>query len=123
MPTDHAAAPENLEIPDTTAPRTPGSGRRLITHLFQEEILPEPQLEEMFTVPSTIEGADMSAGLQLFEYGGKVYWLKSGARYGHSAVVVATRDLSRTLVHSANSTHAKGELKPVARRIASAALK
>ncbi|MFD3563042.1 hypothetical protein ACFWVU_25740 [Streptomyces sp. NPDC058686] len=45
----------------------------------------------------------MSAGLQLFEYGDKVYWLKKGARYGYSAVVVATRDLSRTLVHSVNS--------------------
>lgn len=78
----------------------------------------------MFAVPSGIEGADMSAGLQRFAYGGEVYWLKSGARYGCSAVVVATRDLSRTLVYSVNSTYAKGEsMNKVAQRIASAALK
>ncbi|MEU9208396.1 serine hydrolase domain-containing protein [Streptomyces sp. NPDC048415] len=97
---------------------------RLITHLFRGDLVPEPQLEEMFTVPSGIEGADMSAGLQRFAYKGTVYWLKSGARYGYSAVVAATRDLSRTLVHSVNSTDAKGEeMNPVARRIAPAALK
>jgi CubicO group peptidase (beta-lactamase class C family) len=97
---------------------------RLITHLFRGDLVPEPQLEEMFTVPSGIEGADMSAGLQRFAYKGTVHWLKSGARYGYSAVVAATRDLSRTLVHSVNSTDAKGEeMNPVARRIAPAALK
>jgi D-alanyl-D-alanine carboxypeptidase len=53
-----------------------------------------------------------------------VYWLKSGSRYGYSAVVVATRDLSRTLVHSVDSTDAKGEsMNAVATRIAPAALK
>lgn len=46
---------------------------RLITHLFRGEIAPKPQLEETFTVPSNIEVADMSAGLQRFEYAGKVY--------------------------------------------------
>jgi D-alanyl-D-alanine carboxypeptidase len=96
---------------------------RLITRLFRGDLVPARQLEEMFTVPSGIEGADMSAGLQRFEYGGEVYWLKSGARYGYSAVVAATRDLSRTLVYSVNSTDAKGEsMNPVARRIALAAL-
>ncbi|WP_329552690.1 serine hydrolase domain-containing protein [Streptomyces sp. NBC_00696] len=97
---------------------------RLITSLFRGRIVPRPQLREMFTVPAGIEGASYSAGLQRFEYGGKVYWLKSGARYGYSAVVVATRDLSRTLVYSVNSTDAKGEsMNAVAERIALAALK
>ncbi|MFD4874102.1 serine hydrolase domain-containing protein [Streptomyces sp. NPDC058420] len=97
---------------------------RLITSLFRGRIVPGPQLREMFTVPAGIEGASYSAGLQRFEYGGKVYWLKSGARYGYSAVVVATRDLSRTLVYSVNSTDAKGEsMNAVAERIALAALK
>ncbi|MEU9288914.1 serine hydrolase domain-containing protein [Streptomyces sp. NPDC048275] len=97
---------------------------RLITHLFRGDLVPKPQLKEMFTVPSHIKGADMSAGLQRFEYGGKVYWLKSGARYGYTAIVAATRDLSRTLVYSVNSTDAKGEeMNPVAERIALAALK
>jgi D-alanyl-D-alanine carboxypeptidase len=97
---------------------------RLITALFRGRIVPGPQLREMFTVPAGIEGATYSAGLQRFEYGGKVYWLKSGARYGYSAVVVATRDLSRTLVYSVDSTDAKGEsMNAVAMRIALAALK
>ncbi|MGR3869412.1 serine hydrolase domain-containing protein [Streptomyces graminifolii] len=97
---------------------------RLITSLFRGRIVPGPELREMFTVPAGIEGASYSAGLQRFEYGGKVYWLKSGARYGYSAVVVATRDLSRTLVYSVNSTDAKGEsMNAVAERIALAALK
>ncbi|PKT73677.1 peptidase [Streptomyces populi] len=97
---------------------------RLVTHLFRGDLVPARQLEEMFTVPSDIEGADMSAGLQRFEYGGTVYWLKSGARYGYSTVIAATRDLSRTVVYSVGSTDAKGEeMNPVARRIALAALK
>ncbi|WP_435221465.1 serine hydrolase domain-containing protein [Streptomyces sp. Tue6028] len=97
---------------------------RLITRLFRGDLVPGPQLEEMFTVPAGIEGADMSAGLQRFEYGGTVYWLKSGARYGYSTAVAATRDLSRTLVYSVNSTDAKGEsMNPVAQRIAMAALR
>ncbi|MFE9878257.1 serine hydrolase domain-containing protein [Streptomyces sp. NPDC005784] len=97
---------------------------RLITRLSGGDLVPARQLEEMFTVPPGIEGADMSAGLQRFEYGGTVYWLKSGARYGYSTVVAATRNLSRTLVYSVGSTDAKGEsMNPVARRIALAALK
>jgi len=97
---------------------------RLITALFRGRIVPRPQLKEMFTVPAGIKGASYSAGLQRFEYDGKVYWLKSGARYGYSAVVLATRDLSRTLVYSVNSTDAKGEsMNAVAERIALAALK
>ena len=97
---------------------------RLVNRLFRGAIVPRPQLREMFTVPADIEGADMSAGFQRFVYGGKVYWLKSGARYGYSALVLATRDLSRTLVYSVNSTDAKGEeMNAVAERIAIAALK
>ncbi|WP_405990494.1 serine hydrolase domain-containing protein [Streptomyces sp. NBC_00986] len=97
---------------------------RLVTALFRGRIVPGPQLKEMFTVPAGIEGATYSAGLQRFEYGGKVYWLKSGSRYGYSAVVLATRDLSRTLVYSVNATDAKGEsMNAVAERIALAALK
>ncbi len=78
----------------------------------------------MFTVPAGIEGATHSAGLQRFEYGGRVAWIRSGARYGYSTVLGATRDLNRTLVHSVNSTDAKGEsMNPVAERIAPAALR
>ncbi|MET9497535.1 serine hydrolase domain-containing protein [Streptomyces sp. NPDC006552] len=97
---------------------------RLVTRLFRGDLVPGPQLAEMFTVPAGIAGADMSAGLQRFEYGGRVLWLKSGARYGYTTMVGATRDLSRTLAYSVNSTDAKGEaMNPVAERIARAALK
>lgn len=97
---------------------------RLLTSLFRGRIVPRPQLREMFTVPAHIEGATYSAGLQRFVYEGKVYWLKTGGRYGYNTVIAGTRDLSRTLVHSVNSTDAKGEdMNPVVRRIAMAALK
>ncbi|MEU6257535.1 serine hydrolase domain-containing protein [Streptomyces sp. NPDC047043] len=97
---------------------------RLITALFRGRIVPGPQLGEMFTVPAGIEGATYSAGLQRWEHEGKVYWFKSGARYGYSTAIAATRDLSRTLVYSVNSTDAKDETpNPVTTGIVTAALK
>ncbi|TQJ56037.1 beta-lactamase family protein [Streptomyces sp. NBC_00080] len=96
---------------------------RLLTSLFRGRIVPGPQLREMFTVPAHIDGATYSAGLQRFAYEGKVYWLKSGGRYGYNALIAGTRNLGRTLVYSVNSTDAKGEgMNPVAQRIAMAAL-
>ena len=78
----------------------------------------------MATVPPGTEGATHSAGLQRFAYEGRASWLKSGARYGYSPVIAGTRDMSRTLVHSVDSTDAKGEsMNAVARQIALAALK
>ncbi|WP_419995304.1 serine hydrolase domain-containing protein [Streptomyces boninensis] len=98
---------------------------RLLTALFQGRIVPEPQLREMFTLPKVEEGdVTMSAGLQRFELGGKAYWGKTGSRYGYQAAIAATRDLSRTVVYSVNSTDAKGEsMNPVAERIVMAAVK
>ncbi|CAM5602312.1 Peptidase OS=Streptomyces fumanus OX=67302 GN=GCM10018772_17540 PE=4 SV=1 [Streptomyces fumanus] len=97
---------------------------RLITALFRGRIVPGPQLEEMFTTPPGLDGATYSAGLQRLETGGKVFWGKSGARYGYSTLVAATRDLSRTLVYSVNTTDAKGTgSNPVTDRIIGAALK
>lgn len=97
---------------------------RLITSLFQGRIVPRPQLEEMFTVPSDIPGATYSAGLQRGEFDGKVFWLKTGSRPGFIAVAGATRDLSRTLVYSINATDAKGtELNAVAQRVVGAAVR
>ncbi|WP_314219082.1 serine hydrolase domain-containing protein [Streptomyces zaehneri] len=97
---------------------------RLLTSLFRGRIVPGPQLREMFTVPAHIDGATYSAGLQRFVYEGKVYWLKSGGRYGYNALIAGTRNLGRTLVYSVNSTDAKGEgMNAVAQRIAMAALK
>ncbi|MCF4140575.1 beta-lactamase family protein [Streptomyces sp. Tue 6430] len=97
---------------------------RLLTSLFGGRIVPRPQLREMFTLPARIEGATYSAGLQRFENGGRIYWLKTGGRYGYNAIVAGTRDLDRTLVYSVNTTDAKGEgMNPVAERIALAALR
>ncbi|MEU0741901.1 serine hydrolase domain-containing protein [Streptomyces sp. NPDC006134] len=96
---------------------------RLVTALFRGEIVPEPQLREMFRVPR-VEGATYSAGLQRFAHEGTVYWLKTGARPGYSTAIAASRDLRRTLVYSVTSTDAKGEsMNPVAERIVAAALK
>ncbi|MFC8515047.1 serine hydrolase domain-containing protein [Streptomyces sp. NPDC057257] len=99
--------------------------QRLVTALFGGRIVPPgPELEEMFTVPAGIEGATYSAGFQRFELDGKVYWFKSGARYGYSTAVGGSRDLRRTLVYSVNSTDSKSEdMNKVAERIVLAALK
>ncbi|MFI9252782.1 serine hydrolase domain-containing protein [Streptomyces sp. NPDC053069] len=97
---------------------------RLITALFGGRIVPQPQLQEMFTVPAGIKDATYSAGLRQLTYKGTVYWTKSGARYGYSTGIVATQNLSRTLVYSVNSTDAKGDgMNPVAQRIVLAAVK
>ncbi|MFJ2741300.1 serine hydrolase domain-containing protein [Streptomyces sp. NPDC087440] len=90
--------------------------------LFRGQVVRGPLLEEMFTVPD-IEGANMSAGLQRFDAGnGQILWLKTGGRWGYNAIIAAPRDLSRTLVHSVNSTDAKGkDMNPTAVRILRAA--
>ncbi|MEY9994661.1 D-alanyl-D-alanine carboxypeptidase [Streptomyces sp. V4I8] len=90
---------------------------RLLFALFRGRVVPEPQLKEIFTVPD-IDGATMSAGLQRFELNGKVIWAKTGARPGYHTVVAATRDLSRTVVYSVNSTDAKGDGLAIAQRFA-----
>ncbi|MFE6889685.1 serine hydrolase domain-containing protein [Streptomyces sp. NPDC057694] len=96
---------------------------RLLVALFRGRIVPARQLKEMFTVPAGIDGATMSAGLQRIELGGRTYWGKTGSRYGYSAALAATRNLSRTLVYSVNATDAKGEeMNPVAERIVMAAV-
>ncbi|WP_420034875.1 serine hydrolase domain-containing protein [Streptomyces sp. cg28] len=95
---------------------------RLLTSLFRGRIVPRPQLAEMFTVPSDIKDATMSAGLERTEFDGVTYWGKSGARYGYSGAMAATRDLSRTLVYAITATDAKGAgMNPVAQRIVLAA--
>ena len=73
--------------------------------------------KEMFTVPD-IAGATMGASLERYELNGKVIWGKTGARPGYHTVVAATRDLSRTVVYSVNSTDAKGDGLAIVRRFA-----
>ncbi|KOV31409.1 serine hydrolase domain-containing protein [Streptomyces sp. XY152] len=96
---------------------------QLVTALFGGQIVPEPQLREMFTVPTDIKGAAYSAGLTRWEHEGTVYWLKTGARPGYSTAIAATEDLSRTLVYALTDTDAKDTTpNPVAERIKRAAL-
>ncbi|GLF96859.1 serine hydrolase domain-containing protein [Streptomyces yaizuensis] len=81
---------------------------RFLVALFRGRVVPEPQLREMFTLPG-VPGATRSAGLERFVINGRVVWGKSGARPGYQTGMAATRDLSRTVVFSANSTDAKGD--------------
>ncbi|UFR01983.1 beta-lactamase family protein [Streptomyces sp. Go40/10] len=90
---------------------------RLLVGLFRGRVVPEPQLEEMFTLPD-VPGARYGAALERFEVNGKVIWGKTGSRPGYAAVIAATRDLSRTLVYSVDSTDAKGDGLSVAQRFA-----
>ncbi|MFA3876816.1 serine hydrolase domain-containing protein [Streptomyces sp. MMCC 100] len=97
---------------------------RLLTSLFRGRIVPEPQLEEMFTTPAGLPDATRSAGLEYKKVGDQIFWGKSGSRYGYSALIGGTRDLSRTLVCSVNATDAKSaESNPVLDAITAAALK
>ncbi|WP_406419813.1 serine hydrolase domain-containing protein [Streptomyces sp. NBC_01614] len=90
---------------------------RLLFALFRGRVVPEPQLKEMFAVPD-IEGATMGASLERFELNGKEIWGKTGSRPGYHTVVAATRNLSRTVVYSVNSTDAKGDGLSIAQRFA-----
>lgn len=97
---------------------------RLLTALFRGRIVPEPQLEEMFTPPAGLPDATYSAGLQYKKLGDELFWGKSGSRYGYTTLIGGTRDLSRTLVYSVTATDAKSaESNPVVDRITAAALK
>jgi D-alanyl-D-alanine carboxypeptidase len=90
---------------------------RLLRALFRGRVVPEPQLREMFTVPD-LPGATMAAALERFELNGKEIWGKTGSRPGYHTVVAATRDLSRTVVYSVNSTDARGDGLAIASRFA-----
>ncbi|MFI0189959.1 serine hydrolase domain-containing protein [Streptomyces sp. NPDC017082] len=81
---------------------------RLLVGLFRGRVVPEPQLREMFTLPD-VPGARYGAGLERFEVNGREIWGKTGSRPGYTAAIAATRDLSRTLVYSVNSTDSKGD--------------
>ncbi|MER6013682.1 serine hydrolase domain-containing protein [Streptomyces bluensis] len=91
--------------------------QRLLVGLFRGRVVPEPQLKEMFTVPD-VPGATMGAALERFELNGREIWGKTGSRPGYHTVVAATRDLSRTVVYSVNSTDAKGDGLAIVKRFA-----
>jgi D-alanyl-D-alanine carboxypeptidase len=84
------------------------------THaLFRGRIVRGPLLEEMFTLPKvtdfgTGKPAAYAVGLSMKVLGGREVWGKTGGRWGYNAAIASTRDGSRTLVYSVNSTDAKG---------------
>ncbi|MFJ8853114.1 serine hydrolase domain-containing protein [Streptomyces sp. NPDC102437] len=89
---------------------------RFTRALFGGRVVRGPLLQEMFTLPDasvreygTGKPAAYSAGLSVMRLGGREVWGKTGGRWGYNTVVAATRDLSRTLVYSVNSTDAKGD--------------
>jgi D-alanyl-D-alanine carboxypeptidase len=96
---------------------------RLMVALFRGRLVPQPQLEAMFTVPDVpMYGspgrAAYSAGLTRFQLGDVTVWAKSGDRPGYNNGMGATRDLSRRLVYSVNTLHMGGADQPqVAQRI------
>ncbi|MFH8755006.1 hypothetical protein [Streptomyces atroolivaceus] len=53
--------------------------------------------------------AQYSVGLSMLPLGGRAVRGKTGGRWGCDTVVAATRELSRTLVYSVDSTDAKGQ--------------
>ncbi|MBD0418044.1 beta-lactamase family protein [Streptomyces sp. TRM S81-3] len=87
---------------------------RFTKALFKGRIVRGPLLEEMFTVPKVTafgseEPAAYSVGLSVKTLGGREVWGKTGGRWGYNAAIGSTRDGSRTLVYSVNSTDAKGQ--------------
>ncbi|MCX4697599.1 serine hydrolase [Streptomyces sp. NBC_01373] len=90
---------------------------RLLVGVFRGRVVPEPQLKEMFAVPD-VPDATMGAPFSPFKLNGRTVWAKTGSRPGYHTVVAATRDLSRTVVYSVNSTDARGDGEAIARRFA-----
>lgn len=88
---------------------------RFTLALFSGRLVPAVQLEEMFTVPAvkdfvTGKSAALTAGMARIKLpDGTIAWGKTGGRHGYNTAIGGTRDVSRTLVYSVNSTDAKGQ--------------
>ncbi|MER5714315.1 serine hydrolase domain-containing protein [Streptomyces sp. NPDC002132] len=96
---------------------------RFTRALFCGHVVRGPLLEEMFTLPKVTDlgsgdPAAYAVGLSMKKLGGREVWGKTGGRWGYNAAIASTRDGSRTLVYSVNSTDAKGkDMNPVALNI------
>ncbi|QLH19859.1 serine hydrolase [Streptomyces sp. Rer75] len=86
---------------------------RFTKALFRGRVVRGPLLREMFTLPKVpdVSGAPAaySVGLSMQKLGGREVWGKTGGRWGYNTAIASTRDGSRTLVYSVNSTDAKGQ--------------
>ncbi|MFE5209648.1 serine hydrolase domain-containing protein [Streptomyces sp. NPDC056600] len=96
----------------------------LLVSLFRGKVVPGPYLDQMFEVPEVKDydtGEDATIGLGLERFvnpAGLEIWGKTGSRPGYHTVIAATRDLSRTVVYSVNSTDARGDGNAIAQRFA-----
>ncbi|HWD04154.1 MAG TPA: serine hydrolase domain-containing protein [Amycolatopsis sp.] len=77
--------------------------------LFRGRLVPQPQLQRMFTVPNvkihgSADPAIYSQGLMTATVNGVTVWGKTGSRYGYTNGIWATRDLQRRAVYSINTT-------------------
>ncbi|MBF9128464.1 beta-lactamase family protein [Plantactinospora sp. S1510] len=124
-----------VDVTNWSQTMTPAAGDMISTladldtflrELFAGRLLPAAQLDEMFTLPETSDGepALYSIGLTAFPLPtGEVLWGKSGARWGYSTAIAASRDGTLRAVYSVNSTDAKGDTQPaITERIIGAAL-
>ncbi|MFK4189850.1 serine hydrolase domain-containing protein [Streptomyces sparsogenes] len=88
---------------------------RFTKALFQGRVVRGPLLDqEMLSLPKVTDfrtgaPAAYSVGLSMKKLGGREVWGKTGGRWGYNAAIASTRDGSRTLVYSVNSTDAKGQ--------------
>ncbi|MCP3104630.1 beta-lactamase family protein [Myxococcus sp. K15C18031901] len=77
--------------------------------LFRGGLLPEAQLEELFTVPDVplVGGGQAlhSAGLTRWTLEGLTLWGQRGASPGYVSGMLATRDVRRRLIYSLNTLH------------------
>jgi D-alanyl-D-alanine carboxypeptidase len=92
---------------------------RFLVAVFTGRLLPQPQLDLMFTVPDVPtygsgEPAAYTMGLSRIQFGNLTLWGKSGDRPGYNNGMGATRDLSRRLVYSVNTLHMGGDQPPSA---------
>ncbi|MDQ0960685.1 D-alanyl-D-alanine carboxypeptidase [Streptomyces sp. B4I13] len=100
---------------------------RFTQALFGGRVVRGPLWEEMLTLPKVADfksgaPAAYSVGLSMKKLGGREVWGKTGGRWGYNTAIASTRDGSRTLVYSVNSTDAKGQdMNEVAQNIMVAA--
>ncbi|MET7294835.1 serine hydrolase domain-containing protein [Streptomyces griseoloalbus] len=90
---------------------------RFLVAVFEGRVVPQPLLDQMLTVPD-ITGATYGMAWQRFVHNGTEIWGKTGSRPGYHTVLAATRDLSRTVVHSVNAKTAREDGFPLVARFA-----
>ncbi|GLY53115.1 serine hydrolase domain-containing protein [Lentzea sp. NBRC 102530] len=103
---------------------TTGDLTRFAQALFDGELVAQPLLEKMFTLPdvSMVDGrpAAYAIGLQTFTVNGVQVWGKTGEWYGYNAGVFSTRDGQRRIAYSFTPTVRDANQQQMTLRIANA---